>query len=77
MVKSKQEIIAGAKTFIIYSQFKAGYLMMKGFKLHDMEQNKKFPNKNVFFFSNLPELHDALDELDKRNEEINNAVKGE
>lgn len=76
MAKSKKEIIADAKTFIIYSQFKAGYLMMKGFKLHDMEQNKKFPDKNVFFFSNLPELHEALEELDERNEEINSVVKG-
>mgnify|MGYP000058217793 CR=1 FL=1 len=74
MSKTKEDIIENAKSYIIYSQFKAGYLMMKGFKLHDMAENRKYPNKNVFFFTNIPELHDALKELEDNNEEINEVI---
>lgn len=74
MSKTKEEIIENSKSYIIYSQFKAGYLMMKGFKLHDMAKNNKYPSKNVFFFTNIPELHEALEELEDRNEEINEVI---
>ena len=75
MSKSKKEIIKNAKTFIVFSQFKAGYLMMRGFKLHDMAENKEFKDKNVFFFSNIPELHVALKDLEENSDSINEAIK--
>jgi len=77
MKKTEKELtIEKAKTYIVFSQFKAGFLMMKGFKLHDMEKNKDFPNKNVFFFSNIDPLHEALKDLDNRNKEINELIGG-
>lgn len=77
MIDKKVEKIKKAKTYIVFSQFRAGYLMMRGFKLHDMASNKDFPSKNVFFFSNKPELHQALQDLEDNNESINKIVDNE
>ncbi|MGB4660183.1 MAG: DUF5659 domain-containing protein [Mobilitalea sp.] len=39
-----------ATTFPIYNQKLAGFLMMQGFVLMGMDENKKYVGKNVFYF---------------------------
>ena len=45
---------------IIYSPRMAGYLMMRGFYLIRIEQNKKRPGKNCFAFFDTPVLKAAM-----------------
>jgi hypothetical protein len=54
------------KSFIIYSQKLAGYLMQKGFVLIDMQPDMKKTGKNVFFFNDTPQLKSAMDEYMSR-----------
>ena len=54
------------KTFIVYSQKLAGYLMQKGFVLVDMQPNLKHMGRNVFFFGNTPQLKSVIDEYMSR-----------
>lgn len=54
------------KSFIIYSQKMAGYLMQKGFVLVDMQPDLKKSGRNVFFFKDSPQLKSAIDEYMSR-----------
>lgn len=45
---------------MIYSPRMAGYLMMRGFYLIRIEQNKKRPDKNCFAFFDTPVLKAAM-----------------
>ena len=40
--------------FSIYSQRVAGLLMLKGFTILKLEENKRFADKTVFVFANSP-----------------------
>ncbi|WP_003545419.1 DUF5659 domain-containing protein [Desulfotomaculum nigrificans] len=55
-------------TFVCFNQKMAGYLMMKGFKLHEIKPNDKYPEKNVFLFTNSSELEKAITEFRKQKE---------
>lgn len=50
----------------IFSQRLAGYLMMQGFVLLGMSEDKKKGHKNIFFFNDTPELHKAIWAYSKR-----------
>jgi hypothetical protein len=54
------------KTYIVYSQKMAGYLMQRGFVLIDMQPDLKKTGRNVFFFYNTPQLKSAIDEYMSR-----------
>ena len=49
--------------YSIYSQRVAGMLMLKGFTIKKLEENKKFSDKTVFVFANSPEFQKALMEV--------------
>lgn len=49
--------------FSIYSQRVAGLLMIKGFTILKLEENKRFADKTVFVFANSPEFQQALKEV--------------
>lgn len=51
---------ADYKTWICYSLRLAGYLMQRGFVLVAMKPDKKHARRNVFFFNESQELHDAV-----------------
>ena len=52
---------------LIYSPRMAGYLMMRGFYLIRIEQNKKRPGKNCFAFFDTPVLKAAMsDYIDRK-----------
>ena len=53
--------------FSIYSQRVAGMLMLKGFTIKKLEENKKFSDKTVFVFANSPEFQKALMEVKVSN----------
>lgn len=46
--------------FTVYNQRLAGYLMMNGFTLLRLTENKR-TGKNDFIFANVPQLHDYID----------------
>ena len=48
------------RTFTIYSQRLAGYLMQQGFVLEDLGRNDRNPDKRVFFFKDSEELQKAI-----------------
>lgn len=50
------------KTYIVRSQRLAGYLMMHGFKLHALEEDKQGSGRNVFFFTNSKDLLERIEE---------------
>ena len=54
------------KSFIVYSQKMAGYLMQRGFVLIDMQPDLKKTGRNVFFFNDTPQLKSAIDEYMSR-----------
>ena len=54
------------KTYIVYSQKMAGYLMQRGFVLIDMQPDLKKTRRNVFFFYNTPQLKSAINEYINR-----------
>lgn len=54
------------KSYIVYSQKMAGYLMQRGFVLIDMQPDLKNTRRNVFFFNNTPQLKLAVDEYMSR-----------
>lgn len=49
----------------IFNQRLCGYLMMKGFVLVAMSENKHCPNKNVFFFNDSDDLQKSIGEFKK------------
>ena len=53
--------------FSIYSQRVAGLLMLKGFTILKLEENKRFADKTVFVFANSQEFQQALKEVQGNN----------
>lgn len=49
-----------SRTFTIYSQRLAGYLMLQGFVLEDIGINNHDSSKRVFFFKDSAELQQAI-----------------
>ncbi|WP_027398375.1 DUF5659 domain-containing protein [Anaerovorax odorimutans] len=45
-----------SRTFPVYKQKLAGYLMQEGFVLVDIAPNTKTPNRNVFYFRDTPQI---------------------
>jgi len=54
-----------SKTFTIFNQRLAGWLMQRGFVLIDIAVAKDDSGRNVFFFSNTPALHEAIHDYKK------------
>lgn len=53
------------KAFPIYKQQLAGYLMMRGFRLMDIQENRDNPRWNVFYFMGSPEIQLAIENYTK------------
>lgn len=51
------------RTFTVYSQRLAGYLMLMGFVLEDIGTNSRYPDKRVFFFKNSEELQKNISDF--------------
>jgi len=49
------------KTFYVKSMKLAGYLMMKGFVLHNVKPEEN-SNRNIFLFTNSPQLAKAIEQ---------------
>jgi hypothetical protein len=48
------------KTFPIYNQKLAGFLMMKGYVLVNIAPNEKYEGRNVFFFWDSPQIKQTM-----------------
>ena len=48
------------KTFPVYNQRLAGFLMMRGYVLKDITPNEKYEGKNVFFFCDSPSIKKTM-----------------
>lgn len=55
--------MSNTKMITIFNQRLCGYLMMKGFVLVAMSENKHCAGKNVFFFNDSDELQRSIDEF--------------
>lgn len=44
------------KTYVVKSQKLAGYLMLNGFKLHEIKESISNDGRNVFIFTNSEDL---------------------
>lgn len=53
--------------FVVTSQRVAGHLMMNGFVLKGVGDNRKFPGRNVFFFNNTTQLRQAIADFNQTN----------
>lgn len=62
--------------FTIYSQRLAGYLLLNGFTLIKITEDKK-TGRNNFVFVNSPLLNDYIDRWSKYKNEILNSYKGD
>ena len=51
------------RTYTVFNQRLAGYLMLNGFVLEGIAPSKKNPSKRVFFFRNSNELQDAINKF--------------
>ena len=51
----------------IFTQRLAGYLMMNGFPLLGMRENKNGNNRNVFFFGDTPAIREEMRAYNERN----------
>ena len=51
---------AEKKAFPIYNQKLAGFLMMSGYRLMGMEENKKYKGKNVFYFMESQKIRESI-----------------
>lgn len=58
--------------FVVMSQKMAGFLMMRGFVLRGLGANHRYRNRNVFFFNNTPQLHEAIAEYQLTNGGLTN-----
>ena len=52
--------MSNTKMITIFNQRLCGYLMMKGFVLVAMSENKHCAGKNVFFFNDSDELQKSI-----------------
>ena len=64
-------------TMPIYSMKLAGYLMQKGFVLLSMKPNYKFPERNVFYFTDAEETKKAIDEYKQKEDNKTNVKANE
>lgn len=55
--------MSNVKMITIFNQRLCGYLMMKGFVLVAMSENKHCAGKNVFFFNDSEELQKSIGEF--------------
>lgn len=53
--------------FVVISQRVAGHLMMRGFVLKRLGQNRNYPERNVFIFNNTESLRQAITEYTTTN----------
>lgn len=60
--------------FIVYNQRLAGYLMLNGFPLLRLSENKR-TGKNDFIFANVPLLHDYIDKWQTEKLKLNKTSK--
>lgn len=68
--------ISYSPVFVCKSQQLCGFFMLKGFKLHKMEPSKDNPGRNVFIFSNSPDLQNTIQEFHEwRNTAFNDIYK--
>lgn len=51
------------KELPVFSQRIAGHLMIRGFRLHGIKRNRKFNEKNVFYFKDCQEVRQAIEEI--------------
>lgn len=58
------------RLFTVYSQKLAGQLMIKGFRLVDIDRNYRYPSKNVFLFDNTDVLRKAIKEYNQGKKEV-------
>lgn len=59
--------------FLIYvarSMRMSGYLMLRGFRLLNIEQSRDMPTRDVYYFKNCPELLEAIKDYKKLKEEM-------
>ena len=49
------------KELPVFSQRIAGHLMIRGFRLHGIKRNRKFNEKNVFYFKDCQEVRQAIE----------------
>ena len=48
------------KAFPVYNQKLAGFLMMSGYRLMGIEENKKYKGKNVFYFMESEKIRESI-----------------
>ncbi|WP_213656283.1 DUF5659 domain-containing protein [Paenibacillus vini] len=53
--------------YVVTSQRVAGHLMVRGFVLKGIGDNRKYPGRNVFFFNKTPQLVAAISEYTQTN----------
>lgn len=51
------------KELPVFSQRIAGSLMIRGFRLHGIARNRKYNEKNVFYFKDCLEVRQAIEEI--------------
>lgn len=51
---------AEKKAFPVYNQKLAGFLMMSGYRLMGIEENKKYKGKNVFYFMESKKIRESI-----------------
>lgn len=51
------------KELPVFSQRIAGNLMIRGFRLHGIARNRKYAEKNVFYFKDCQEVRQAIEEI--------------
>ncbi|RKI87892.1 hypothetical protein D7V94_20230 [Parablautia intestinalis] len=57
---TSKEIKTEKKAFPVYNQKLAGFLMMSGYRLMGMEENKKYQGKNVFYFMESQKIRESI-----------------
>lgn len=53
------------KSMTIFSQSVCAKLMLRGYKLQGMKPDRKYPERNVFFFENTEKARNDLAEIVK------------
>lgn len=54
------------QALVVKSQKLAGYLMMKGYKLHELRIDKYEPRRNVFIFTNCDQIFETMQEYKEK-----------
>ncbi|MGN1182175.1 MAG: hypothetical protein ACI4SR_04140 [Faecalibacillus sp.] len=48
------------KSLTVFNQKLAGKLMMEGYKLQGIKPDRKYPERNVYFFMNCEEVRNII-----------------